>query len=148
MLQRAATRLASSRPEIVVQPLSEPLPLGPFDAVVSALAVHHLSDEDKRRLYALILGALTPGGIFINADQVSGASPRLQELFEATHLDRARSLGSSDAEIAGAIQRMRHDRCATVADQIAWLHEAGFGDAECFYRWFRFAVFGGWRQLA
>jgi tRNA (cmo5U34)-methyltransferase len=148
MLQRAVTRLAAWRPEIMVQPLTAPLPVGPFDAVVSALAIHHLSDDDKRTLYAGILGVLKPGGVFINAEQVSGASRRLQGLFETTHLESARRLGSSDAEIEGAIERMRHDQCATVADQIAWLDREGFEDVDCFYRWFRFAVFGGWRLLA
>ena len=42
MLQRAATRLAQRRLEVLVQPLTEELPRGPFDAVVSALAIHHL----------------------------------------------------------------------------------------------------------
>jgi tRNA (cmo5U34)-methyltransferase len=145
MLQRAATRLARYHPEIVVQPLTAELPRGPFEAVVSALAVHHLSDEEKRALYERILGSLSPGGIFINAEQVVGKSPRLQALFEAAHLDRARRLGSSEAEIEGAIERMSFDRCATVADQIAWLEQAGYEDAECFFRSFRFAVFGAWK---
>jgi tRNA (cmo5U34)-methyltransferase len=148
MLQRATTRLLRWRPEIVTQPLTAPLPAGPFDAVVSALAIHHLVDEDKRALYARILDVLSPGGIFINAEQVAGGSKRLQELFETTHLDRARGLGSSDAEIKGAIQRMSYDQCATVVDQIAWLDAAGYEDAECLYRSFRFAVFVGWKPLS
>jgi SAM-dependent methyltransferase len=110
MLQRAATRLSHWQPEIVVHALTETLPSGPFDAVVSALAIHHLSDEDKRSLYARILDVLVPGGVFVNAEQVSGANHRLQELFEAAHLDHARRLGSSESEIAGAVQRMSYDR--------------------------------------
>jgi tRNA (cmo5U34)-methyltransferase len=145
MLDLAATRLARCHPEIVVQPLTEELPSGPFDAVVSALAIHHLSDDEKRILYGDIFSVLSPGGIFINAEQVVGKSTRLQKLFEATHLDAARRLGSSDAEIDGAMERMSYDRCATVADQITWLEQAGYEDAECFFRSFRFAVFGGWR---
>jgi tRNA (cmo5U34)-methyltransferase len=54
-------------------------------------------------------------------------------------------LGSSDAEIAGAIKRMSYDQCATAEDQIRWLRELGFEDADCFYRSFRFAVFGAWK---
>jgi tRNA (cmo5U34)-methyltransferase len=145
MLERAATRLARCHPEIVVQPLTAELPSGPYEAVVSALAIHHLSDADKRVCYARIISVLSPGGIFINAEQVAGKSSRLQRLFEAMHLNAARRLGSSDAEIEGAKERMSHDKCATVADQIAWLERAGYEDAECFFRSFRFAVFGGWR---
>jgi len=145
MLQRAAARLALSEPEIFVQPLTEDLPPGSFDAVVSALAIHHLSDDDKRRLYARIFNVLSPGGIFINVEQVFGLSRRLQNFFEVVQLDRSRALGSSEAEIQGAIERMSHDKCAPVADQISWLDQIGFKDTECFYRSFRFGVFGGWK---
>jgi tRNA (cmo5U34)-methyltransferase len=145
MLKRAATRLAPSRPKILVRTLPEKLPRGPFDAAVSALAIHHLTDDQKRSLYARVLEVLVPGGIFVNAEQVSGRSHRLQALFEATHLDQARALGSSDAEIESALERMTCDRCATLADQIAWLEDVGFEDTECFFQSFRFAVFGGWR---
>lgn len=47
-----------------------------YDAVVSALAIYHLPDSGKRRLFSDIFKYLTPGGIFINADQVA-AKPRL-----------------------------------------------------------------------
>ncbi|HZR19925.1 MAG TPA: class I SAM-dependent methyltransferase [Verrucomicrobiae bacterium] len=146
MLNKAQHRLARSKPKILVRELTDDLPSGPFDGIVSALAIHHLADEEKRALYARVLEVLSPGGVFINAEQVSGSSPRLQQLFEATHLDRARQLGSSEAEVRGAIERMRIDRCATVADQLNWLTQAGFADVDCFFRWFRFAVFGGWKR--
>lgn len=145
MLQQAANRLVEQQPQMFVQPLDADLPPGSFDAIVSALAIHHLNDTEKRALYSRIFSSLAPGGIFINAEQVSGRSARLQDLFEAVHLDRARALGSSEQEIAGAIQRMSYDQCATVTDQVAWLTEIGFEDAECFFRSFRFAVFGAWK---
>jgi len=148
MLEQAAIRLAGHRPQMFVQSLDAGLPPGKFDAIVSALAIHHLSDDDKRELFSRILNSLTPGGMFLNAEQVSGSSPRLQNLYESVHLDRARALGSSEVEIAGAIERMTHDQCATVSDHIHWLDELGYEDVECFYRSFRFAVFGGWRPAS
>ena len=50
---------------------------GPFDAICSALSIHHLEKEEKRDLYQKIFGALKPGGIFVNADQVKGETPLL-----------------------------------------------------------------------
>jgi tRNA (cmo5U34)-methyltransferase len=38
---------------------------------------------------------------------------------------------------------MEHDRPDTVRDQLDWLRAAGFVDVSCWYRSFRFAVFGG-----
>ncbi len=145
MLGRAESRLKDCQPRILVQPLTHEVLRGPFNAVVSALAIHHLGDGEKRSLYSRVFEVLRPGGIFINAEQVAGSSARLERLFEATHLDRARQLGSSSREIQGALQRMTHDRCATVGEQLGWLEDSGFQDVECFFRWFRFAVFGGWK---
>ena len=148
MLQQASRRLSGREFQVCVQPLESELPPGPWHAIVSALAIHHLDDAAKRRLYTRIFSALTPGGLFINAEQISGGSARLQTLFEAVHLDRARALGSSDAEIAGAIQRMSVDQCSATDEQMRWLKEIGFEDVDCFYRSFRFAVFGGWRPTS
>jgi tRNA (cmo5U34)-methyltransferase len=145
MLQKASQRLSAHRLQISIQSLDSDLPAGPFQAIVSALAIHHLNDAGKRALYSRIFSTLAPGGIFINAEQVLGGSPRLEKLFEHVHFDRARALGSSEAEIAGAIQRMNHDRCAPLNDQLQWLTALGFVDVDCFYRSFRFAVIGGWR---
>jgi tRNA (cmo5U34)-methyltransferase len=146
MLQKAAERLSGDQVQMSVRSLDSELPPGSFHAIVSALAIHHLSDTGKRALYSRILLSLAPGGIFINAEQVLGNGSRLEKVFEAIHLDRARALGSSEAEIEGAIRRMSHDQCATLSDQLQWLAESGFADVECFYRSFRFAVFGGWRR--
>jgi cyclopropane fatty-acyl-phospholipid synthase-like methyltransferase len=43
-----------------------------FDAIVSALAIHHLEDAEKRSLFARIHERLRPGGVFVNAEQVVG----------------------------------------------------------------------------
>jgi hypothetical protein len=40
--------------------LRDPFPDGPFDAVVSALAIHHLGDDDKRELFRRVKDCLEP----------------------------------------------------------------------------------------
>ncbi|PGH41596.1 tRNA (cmo5U34)-methyltransferase [Micromonospora sediminicola] len=125
--------------------LGDPLPAGRYDAVVSALAVHHLDDDGKRALYRRVVDALTPGGVFVNAEQVAGPTPALDRRYDEVWTARITERGSDAAEIAAARQRMRHDRPATVAEQCRWLAEAGLVDVDCFFKEWRFAVFGGHR---
>lgn len=146
MLERAEQRLQAWNLKTIVQELQEPLPPGPFDAVVSALAIHHLEDRAKEHLFERILAVLAPGAVFVNAEQVQGITPWEQSLFESTHLEGARALGSSNEEIAQAVERMRHDRCSPVGTQLQWLRKLGYERADCFFQWFRFAVYGGWKQ--
>jgi tRNA (cmo5U34)-methyltransferase len=54
----------------VQQRLEDPLPPGPFDLVVSAFAIHHLSGSDKRVLFRRIATVLRPGGRFVMCDVV------------------------------------------------------------------------------
>ncbi len=147
MLARAGERLATQQPHLVVADFSAPLPEGPFDVVMSALAIHHLDDTGKRDLYGRVFEALAPGGLFVNAEQVSHADPEGQQVFEATHLEYARRRGSDDAEIGDAVARMQADQCAPADIQVEWLAELGFQHAAVYYQWFRFAVFAGIRPV-
>jgi tRNA (cmo5U34)-methyltransferase len=56
--------------ELEVGRLEDPLPEGPFDLVVSALAVHHLDGAGKRDLFRRIAAVLEPGGVFVLGDVV------------------------------------------------------------------------------
>jgi tRNA (cmo5U34)-methyltransferase len=120
--------------------LTEALPEGPWCAVVSALAIHHLSDADKRDLFARVRSVLKPGGVFVNAEQIAGPTKYFDDRNEAWHKRRALEAGASEQDWADALERMQHDRCATVEDQLAWLREAGFADADCVFKHHRFAV--------
>jgi tRNA (cmo5U34)-methyltransferase len=124
----------------VVGDLAYPLPPGPWDAVVSALAIHHLDDAGKRALFARVHGELAPGGVFVNAEQVSGPSAFFDDVYAAWHETRAAELGTTPEQWDAARERMRFDRWASVEHQLAWLREAGFADADCLYKDHRFAV--------
>ncbi|WP_433535728.1 class I SAM-dependent methyltransferase [Micromonospora sp. CA-249363] len=145
MLARATDELsARSVPHRTVQAdLSDELPPGRYDAVVSALAIHHLEDDGKRALYRRAAAALTSGGVFVNAEQVAGPTPALERRYDEVWMARITELGASPEEIAASRGRMRYDLPATVADQCRWLDEAGLVDVDCYFKEWRFAVFGG-----
>jgi tRNA (cmo5U34)-methyltransferase len=132
----------------VAQDMRDPIPDGPYDAVVSALAIHHLEDSEKRDLFKRIHHVLRPGGVFVNAEQVAGATDEVSTLNHSLWLERARAAGATEAELEAAHRRMEHDRPATVGAQLGWLSELGFQDVDCFYKNFFFAVFAGRRPAA
>jgi tRNA (cmo5U34)-methyltransferase len=139
MLDEARARLGD-RARYVVGDLTDPLPPGPWDAVVSALAIHHLPDEGKAQLFTRVREALAPGGIFVNAEQVAAPTPELDSHYLRHHENCARALGTGDAEWDAAIERMRHDRKASVEAHLEWLRRAGFADADCLFKDHSFAV--------
>jgi tRNA (cmo5U34)-methyltransferase len=148
LLDGAAPMLAVARRRLgevptVVADLTDPLPDGPFDAVVSALAIHHLDDDGKRDLFARIRRVLRPGGAFVNAEQVAGPTPWHRAQYAAAHERDARALGTDDAEWEAALGRMAHDRCSPVEDQVAWLRDAGFRQVDVAFKRYGFAVYSG-----
>lgn len=102
MLARALERLPNL--ELRVSRLEDPLPAGPFDLVVSTLAVHHLDGAAKRDLFGRVAGVLRPGGRFVLGDVV---------------VPRAGETGAIEIDWV-------MDLPDTVADQLAWLEAAGF----------------------
>ncbi|MGA2678061.1 MAG: class I SAM-dependent methyltransferase [Sedimentisphaerales bacterium] len=51
---------------------------GPFDAIVSATALHWFSPAQLGRLYKQFAGILKPGGIFLNADHAGSCCKGIQ----------------------------------------------------------------------
>ena len=75
MINVACENLPSDRVSLLVGRLEDPLPTGPFDLVVSALAVHHLEGADKADLFQRINTELDPSGRFVLADVVEPVNP-------------------------------------------------------------------------
>lgn len=104
MLEEARAALPAGRVELRVGRLQEPLPEGAFDLVFTALAVHHLDAGGKRDLFRRVHDALVAEGVFVLADVVVPDRP----------------------EDAVTPIEAGYDLPDTVADQLAWLDEAGF----------------------
>jgi tRNA (cmo5U34)-methyltransferase len=107
-IDESESMLAVARRELDVDArasrLEDPLPEGPFDLVVSALAVHHLDGKGKRDLFARVHALLRPGGLFVLGDVVVPERPE-------------------DATIPLSPDFDLPDR---LDDVVRWLREAGF----------------------
>jgi tRNA (cmo5U34)-methyltransferase len=116
-----------------------------YDVVVSALAIHHLPESGKRRLFADIFKYLKPGGVFINADQVAGETDSIERRMRESWIRRVREMKVAERDLQAALERMKADLPSTVGQQIGWMREAGFIEVHCAYRNLIFAVFSGAR---
>ena len=111
-----------------------------YDAIVSALSIHHLEDPAKQLLFHKIYAALKPGGVFINAEQVLGPTAALEARYKQLWLEQVRALGATEQQIADSLYRQQEDRCASVENHLTWLRAAGLADADCWFKDNRFAV--------
>lgn len=75
MLTAARRNLDPECTTLLQQRLEAPLPVGPFDLVVSVLAVHHLDAGDKANLFRRVREVLAPGGCFVLGDLVVPVDP-------------------------------------------------------------------------
>jgi tRNA (cmo5U34)-methyltransferase len=109
-IDESADMLAAAREalpagaDLRVGRLEDPLPGGPFDLVVSALAVHHLDAEAKADLFRRVADVVPAGGHVVVGDVVVPDDP------------------------ADALTPLEpgFDMPSPVADQLAWLDAAGF----------------------
>lgn len=131
-----------------VRDLASSLPSGPFDAVVSSLAIHHLTDDDKRALFGRIAQVLEPGGVFVHLEQVRGPDDVREQWYADVHERCARARGSDDDEWFAALDRMRADRNATLRSQLEWLHDADFFLTDVVAKDWRFVVYAAWTHPA
>ncbi|MBF0611793.1 MAG: methyltransferase domain-containing protein [Magnetococcales bacterium] len=120
---------------------------GPYDAIVSALSIHHVEGEGKLQVFRQCWQALCEGGIFINADQVLGSQPAVEEHYRKNWLQRVRQAGVSEETLAAAQERMLADRMSPLEDQLTWMQEAGFVDVHCWFKDFSFVVYSGSKPL-
>ena len=147
MLEVARARFAAVQDRVHLRAgdyAREPLG-GPYDAVVSALSIHHLGDAEKRDVYARAFDALRPGGVFVNADNVLGETREAAAEDRATWVAAVRATGISEADLDAALERTKLDRFAPLQAQLGWLRAIGFADVACAFQWRHFAVFGGRR---
>jgi len=127
MLDRVSQRFVDdARVDLREHDLAQPLPpLGGFDLVVSAFAIHRLTHDRKRSLFVEIAGLLRPGGVVVNLEVVQCPTPELHEEFN-------RRIGRPGGE--------PEDILAEAEPQLTWMRNAGLVHVDCNWRWRDFAL--------
>ena len=147
MLDQAVQRFRGNpRVRTLIGGLTGTLPAGPYDAVVSGLAIHHLEHDEKRALFPRIHAVLRPGGVFVNVEQVLAPDEAIEAMYDRQHVRHVHAAGTPDEEWAAGRERMKHDICIDVGTQLGWLRDAGFAAVDCLAKDWRFATYAGWSR--
>ncbi|MGB9936469.1 MAG: class I SAM-dependent methyltransferase [Methanobacterium sp.] len=112
-----------------------------FDIITSSLSIHHVEDDDKKKLYKKIYNSLNRGGIFLNADQVIGSTPYIDEIYQENWISKIDENNFTGPEKDTAIERMKFDKPATFENNLKWLRSSGFKDVDIYYKYYNFSIF-------
>jgi len=129
---------------------------GNFDVVISARALHHFTENQRRRfIFKEVFALVRPGGCFINGDNVRAPTTALGERYRRSYdeyLDRfikESSGGKTNlAEARAASPSTYHGphNNGYLEEELAWLREAGFEDVDCFWKFGTTVVYGGFKS--
>ncbi len=96
----------------------EPPAEGPFDIILATALLHHLDDDEARRLVDTVYTSLCPGGYFLTVDNVyvEGQSRIARYIVSR---DRGGHIRTPDAYVALARTRFTHVRATVLHDMLA-----------------------------
>ena len=116
-------------------------PGGSLDLIMSSIAVHHLEDDEKERLFGKTLEWLAPGGIITFCDQFRGEPASLYEEHIRAWREFAFDKGATEDEWKMWMEHQdRHDHHASVLKHMDWLRGAGYATVDCTWRYLLWAA--------
>jgi len=147
MLEKARERFSlNNRINFLIWDYSHSTLPEEYNLIVSAMSIHHLSDDEKKSLYQRVFDALKSEGIFINADLVKGETDKTEQKYHDMWMNWIHEAGLSKDELSEIIDRMQYDKPSSLTIQLRWLKEIGFQDVDCYYKYFNFAVYSGRKE--
>lgn len=121
-----------------------------FDFIYSSLAIHHLPFDEKKELYSYIYKHLVPGGWFVHYDVVLPSSGQLEKWYLDLWKEWIKAHSPEDRlekllEVPKQYKDNLDNMPDTLDSQLKVLRDAGFDNADCFYKFGIFSLFGGSR---
>jgi len=112
-----------------------------FDLIISSIAIHHIVDEEKAKLYHKLRQMLKPGGVFVFADQTRGINEEIYQKHITRWKEEALKLGSTEADWALWMDHQNaHDYHTPVGWHLKQLETAGFSEVDVIWKNIMWAV--------
>jgi len=155
MLSRAKDRLKDLKDVHFIRAsfqelLNKTTSLQKYDFIVSSLAIHHLTMEEKTVLFKTIYSHLNVDGYFLNIDVVLAPSRALEQwylLLWKEWIDERKSFlgieGGHYEDIIWKYKDNADNKPDILAAQLNTLQAIGFKDVDCFYKYGIFTMYGG-----
>jgi tRNA (cmo5U34)-methyltransferase len=149
MLAQARAKLAAfeARLQLYQGDISQTVFPGPFDAVISAIAVHHVPPPSKPILFHRLYPALHPGGVLVLGDAFEAATPALGDTYRrlsAAEMER-RGVDTAAADTYRSRSGPSGGASTQVQAYLRWMQQAGFVNVDCVWKHFGRAVVYGER---
>lgn len=151
MLARARTKVShmGERLQLHEGDMSQTTFTGPFDAVISAIAVHHVPPPDKPALFQRLYQALRPGGVLVLGDSFQAATPALRARYRQLSKQSLERQGVVETPVYSAY-RSRNSQpsggsSTHLHDYLQWMEQAGFHHVDCVWKYLSRAVVYGER---
>jgi SAM-dependent methyltransferase len=120
------------------------------DAVITSLAVHHVTDARKQELFGEIMARLVPGGWFLNYDPLATSDPVVEEAWHRVE-DRRDPAAAHKRTHRSAEEQLRYDNhvryMIPLEPQVAYLRAAGFEGVDVYWKELDYMIYGGRRPV-
>lgn len=118
-----------------------------YDVIVSSFALHHIqTDEEKKKLYKNIYQALNRSGVFFTADIVLGVNNYIKNLYEKKWEEHIIKKLANNGFKSDTLEKYQaDDNPSTLYEHLTWLENSGFNQVETIWKYYNFAVFGGFK---
>ena len=123
-----------------------------YDCVLSSMAIHHLDILEKKALYSKLFHEIRFGGLFLDYDVVLPVSTLSEEwqlemwrewMNEMMVQAGKKAVIDKYVGLPDSYKAKPENKPSDLFDQVEILRKVGFRDAECYYKYGIFTLFGG-----
>ncbi len=109
-----------------------------YDIIMAGLTLHHLTWEEREKMYQSLYTALNTGGLFLARDIIIDEDQTVMKKHYSYWKKFMKSQGE-DPEFWYS-KHIEKDHPMTLTDHFAWLRKAGFSKVACQWRLYNFAI--------